>query len=367
MKGFITSVIQDPSPESIFKVHGDQMLFNTTGVNGVTLLGGDQTGAGAPIGSISLSPMKAHYIKDLWITANKNLYINIYLTFAGATGIGNYPYSSYRAFISPGQEFRLQIDAIFSGSVIPQIVFFYQKCTDTDLTNAYIGCGVSATTLADDLNFSADKKMMWIGDSIPNGAAISSNKMLSFVYGTWKFLRETQGYNVQLISKCYSGMSSIGAEFLRSQGKFNVKQLDIIFYGHGVNDTTTVSTGQTSQATYRGNLDALKNWRSKFYPNIPIIILGPTSCQNATRESQLVTLRGWAAQWVTDQVSAGDPRVYFCNLGTPTGGSVPYNPTLDASFVSSDSPSDKVHQVETVQPAIANIITNFIVANNITI
>jgi hypothetical protein len=364
MKGFPSSVVQDYAFEAFYKEHGEQMPTGSSNITIATLPSGTQTSPGYLIGSIPLQVMKSYYVKEFYIGSNKNCLLSVYTGVATSNGVGSINYNVFRAFVGAGQVWRIPVDRIFTGTFETGVYFYLTQCTDTDLTNGIFGFGVVATMIADDNNFTADKKMMWIGDSIPNGTAISVDKMNSYVFGTWKYLNE-KGYNVQLISKCYAGESSVGSEFMRVRGRFNVKQIDIIFYGHGINDTNTTGTGQTTQAVYQSNLDALKKWRDNRHPLIPLIILGPTSCQNTTRESLLVTLRGWASAWVATQVTAGDAHVYYCNLGSVAN--VPYDPTVTANYLASDAAADKVHQLETLQPAITTIITNFLTSNSIAI
>lgn len=170
-----------------------------------------------------------------------------------------------------------------------------------------IGGVFSGTRVVNDLNFNAEKKVYWLGDSI---TAFTSNDIgmenyYQFQVRNWLSLNSKQTY--RLTQKAWGGRTSTHFNTLREYGSLYIDNPDIIFYQLGVNDQSQ----STGTVTYRANIERIIAYKNTFWKDAILIFLGSTPVQDTARHTALDAYRSVMQQVVEE---AGQENVKYISL-----------------------------------------------------
>jgi lysophospholipase L1-like esterase len=208
---------------------------------------------------------------------------------------------------------------------------------------SYIGSiNVAGWRFTDDLDFSAPKVAMFVGDSLLNGTGPTTTaKMYPFIF---KSYLASQGQRVRICLKSLSGTKASDHELFRASGWHDIAQADLIVYALGVNDAGASVSG----SAFVTDLTRFWDWAKVRYPTAKMLVLGVPPLENNTSESAAASIRTAVSAWVT---SVNSSRLAYINLG----GS--FDRTLGATvYVSSDPAGQRVHPNDTGHAAMAATI-----------
>lgn len=221
-------------------------------------------------------------------------------------------------------------------------------------TPPYVSATIHGIDITADFNFSAKKKIMWIGESTSwgsmetdsTGVAFPGEALAPFV--VTNFMRRN-GKSVRLINKAFGGMSSNNMEYARRSGFYDISA-DLYVINMGVNDASAA----VSQTTYKANLANMIKHRNTFNPTAPIIFV---SCYPT--DFNVANYRTWMQDVANDTSAGGGTvnNVYF--LDGTTSFALNGTPSLDTNFaVSNRSTGNRVHYSGLGQALNAAVITN---------
>lgn len=203
----------------------------------------------------------------------------------------------------------------------------------------YFGAiSASGYRLADDADFGADKKILFIGDSILNGTAGPTKTALQWPFVFKEFLTN-QGVRSRVIVKSVSGSTTSQHEGMRSAGWHDIQDVDLGIYAVSVND----AGASVSDGAYTSNLASFWNWWSKRYPQTPLIICGTTPLSNNTSEARAAGLRNAASTYVS---SVGSKYLKFVNFGS----------AFDRTNLTNYTNLDGIHLNDTTHPIVGNAL-----------
>jgi lysophospholipase L1-like esterase len=218
--------------------------------------------------------------------------------------------------------------------------------------------GISITA---DLNFGADKVIMWIGDSVSRGTTLGgtifdqtgnyATAVSPFDHFAFKVRNHFQrrGQDVRLVNKSMGSYSSVTANGLIKFGWYDIDQVDCIFYQMGINDT---SGTPTSTAVFNANLNNVIDLRNRMFPKAKLVFVGASPLNNNTQETALINFRT-----LMENKEDVNENIYFVSLASAFDRTVPSNYTLN----------DGVHPNITSNAAMATVINNWVTANNFVI
>jgi len=209
-----------------------------------------------------------------------------------------------------------------------------------------------------DMNFNANKVMLWIGDSVSRGSSINPTVYNGSNWATassplshyiWQVRNhfQTRGIDCRVVNKSMGGYTSISTGYWLNQGWLDIEQVDIIFYQMGINDTTA----PTSSGNFTTELQRIISLRDRKYPTAKIVFVGATPLNNNTTEATLATFR----TLMSNEASAPD-NIYYVSLATA------FDRTVLANYTSSDG----VHPNIASNALCGTVLTDWITTNNIT-
>jgi hypothetical protein len=256
-------------------------------------------------------------------------------------------------FNEPTFDFRVPVNGqvlIPLQTVLLTNPVMYLKTENGDNANVILKMHTSGWRITDDLNLTARKSILWVGDSILRGSGLTGGvaagkDMYSFI--TKEYLN-LQGFDYRLINRAVGGASSVNSELWRVQDRLTTqspRNVGIVFYNMGANDSA-------DPATYTTNLTTFVQWALMKFPTALIIVLGPTPAENNTTEAGLVTIRGNASSYVSGLANS---RVKYLNLGTA------FDRTLGVTVYSTaDSAGVRIHPNVASNAAIGAMITSYL-------
>lgn len=177
------------------------------------------------------------------------------------------------------------------------------------ITNKIVGFGSGdALRFSADVNYSADKTILLVGDSNFEASAISTNingdtSLDATACVNWKTrkLYTDAGYNVRLIDKSISGRDSVFFNTLLTQNRLlNIKQPDLIIYNLGTNDGNATAAAN--------NLTYFLNQITRIWPKAKIIVEAPIKAQDSAKEALIQSMR---VNYQTIVSSLNNPYVRF--------------------------------------------------------
>lgn len=195
--------------------------------------------------------------------------------------------------------------------------------------------GVIGYRFTNDLNFTAQKTVLMIGDSICKGSLGVRNSFNGSDIYPWKVRDyfKSKGQDTRLVNKGAGGRTSTDGRAWMLQQFYDILNADLILWNFGMNDVTG-GFGAGKQQTYSDNIDAAIAWKQGKYPNAILLMLGPTPAQENTREAALEIARTIVEQRVAN---AADEKVMYLNLGDA------FDRSVNANFSSTDSAGDRLH------------------------
>jgi lysophospholipase L1-like esterase len=220
---------------------------------------------------------------------------------------------------------------------------------------------INGMSITADLNFGADKVIMWIGDSVARGTTIGgtifdatgnyATAVSPFDHFAFQVRNHFQrrGQDVRLVNKSMGGYSSVTANGLVKFGWYDIDQVDCIFYQMGINDTSGTPTSDT---VFNANLDNIIDLRDRMYPNAKIVFVGASPLNNNTQETALINFR----TLMSNKADVND-NIYFVSLAS----------AFDRTVLSNYTSNDGVHPNIASNTLMATAINNWITANNFTI
>ena len=223
-------------------------------------------------------------------------------------------------------------------------------------TAVKIGMHGSGTKMLNDFNFSAKRKIYWMGDSITDFTAnlIGTSNFYQFQVRDWLTKNSNIG-DYRLTQKAWGGRTSNDFDKLLIQGSLFVENPDIIFYQLGMNDASQ-SVGTTA---YVANMQRIIKYKQTFWKDAILVFLGTTPAQNNTLEASLVNYRNAMSNMVS---ATGDIKIKYINLDNV------FNRTLQTSYADSDTSGNGLHPGSLLShTGIANAITSGISSWGVTI
>lgn len=215
-----------------------------------------------------------------------------------------------------------------------------------------LSASLSATRITADLNFNADKVIMWIGDSIVRGSSMGGTNGTVTPEDHFAFqVRnhfQSRGIDCRLVLKAMGGQKSTDMEYWRKQGWFNIQQADVIFYQLGVNDIAA-----TTPTQFEAVLNEIVSWRDRVFPKSKLVFVGDTPLNPNGSETPLVALRA-KKQLVASQNA--NKNVYYLTLEN----------AFDRTVLSNYTANDGTHPNIASNLLIGNTIKAWINANNFT-
>lgn len=311
---------------------------NTATFDGVT----DNLGLG------TLTPPRVNKIVFLTsFTVSCNQSIDGQFAIGGANGTEQLV---WRGNILKGQAVTVPCKMMLP-SWLSSVASFTCRLTITPESNSLAGSlALTGYKITDDLNFSASKVVLAIGDSLLNGTGPTKTAN-SWVVKLLAKMKEQA--DVRLINMSVSGSGTANWEEMIDGGRLDaVQQADVILYAVSVND----AGAGTTAAAYRARLEKLLAWKNKKFPNALMIIYGTTPLENSTSHSNAETLRAEAADFVSDTNS---PRLKYCNLGAA------FTRTDSTKYIVSDSPGNRVHPNDSGNADIATVAITHWTDNNL--
>lgn len=311
------------------------------------------SGSGYPLGTVlTIPPCRAFYVKNLILAANKKVNWNIFLTRFKPTA-GTVPAANFNSYSDPaGGALIIPVNDFLLGQTgTDSISASIRQVFDADLTLCEFYVGVTGWSINNDLNFSAPKTILHIGDSITRLETGNILPSTAYPFAVTRYFKETQGINCRQITKAYSGATSATIEDMRAKGFLDVKKkLDLITYNLGMND----ALGSVTKAAHKANVAAAIAWKQKRHPDAKMIVYGPTPAENNAVEAFLVQYREGCSEAVT---AAADDKVKFCDLG----GS--FDRTVSSNYASTDTAGSRIHPSDQGQTAVSAVVNAFLAAN----
>lgn len=295
---------------------------------------------------------KAIYIKE--ITAGLSAPALAQLEIAASSN-GRFP-NFLKQMIISSTSITVKVDRIVRGFLNNNNANI-QLAVRNNLTDASVNywgqVSASGYRITDDFNFNADKRVLFIGDSVLNGTSGPSKTSLVWAFGVKKYLTSL-GYNIRVILKSVSGSTTTEHEGWRAEGYHDVDDPALIVYALGVNDAGSA----VSDSVYTSNLSSFWGWAKTRYPNTKMIVCGVTPLENNTSETRAAGLRTAASQFVTSQ---NDSRLKYINLGNS------FDRTVSSNYASSDTAGSRVHPNDISHPLIATAFNNAFASLQITL
>lgn len=203
-------------------------------------------------------------------------------------------------------------------------------------------CLVFGASVPRNMDYLAKDQMFFIGDSITNAATGTTLNKDRWPWQVYKYYR-TNGQRVGIDVRGYSGTnSSYHLEKVRDF-EYDFPNMSRLFLLLGTNDAAQ----SVASATYIANMTEIVNYFKDSYPELEIIVLGPTPTDNNTWHSFLEQYRTGLQSLVT---SIGLTRVKYINLGTA------FDRTDMSFYASSDSVGSKIHLSSTGNAAVSALI-----------
>jgi len=227
--------------------------------------------------------------------------------------------------------------------------------------NGTATCTVDVTfngvVFTDSQNFDANNLCLWVGDSITEMSGLPQNNI------AYKYQLHTHMINNYLISKgkdtrlsvqAKGGTTSTQGESARLRGFFDGPgKAQYYFYHFGANDAAQ----SVASATYTTNIGKFITWALSKNATAKIIILGITPVENNTTNTNAITLRSAANTYVN---GLGLSNVFYCELGNA------FDRTDSSFYSTADAAGSRIHPNVAGMAAIYNVISGFLLSNNIT-
>jgi len=218
-------------------------------------------------------------------------------------------------------------------------------------------CNIAGARMTADLNFGAEKVILWMGDSVTRGSAMGGNAYADwnniltavspsdhFAFQVRDYFRDL-GIDCRLVIKAMGSYTSRMLGYWLRNGWADIDQADIIFWQPGINDATV----GTTDAQWHEEINRVIVWRNRRFPKAPLVLVGPTPLNNGTAENRLATLRGIKATYANAQAN-----IYYLSLGS----------AFDRTVLSNYTGNDGTHPNIATNLLVGNAIKSWVNANN---
>jgi lysophospholipase L1-like esterase len=156
---------------------------------------------------------------------------------------------------------------------------------------------------------------------------------------------------VRLINKGFGGSTSVQGAIRIDEGYYDV-DYDLLIVSYGMNDASSLTT----EAAYKQALRDFVIHRNRFRPNASVLILGPSSTNDAAR-STIGDYRTWAAAVAAEYGAAH--KVYYLDQSPAYGTSAG-----DLSTYYGESSGNRVHPNLAGHVALYNLIAPAVAATD---
>lgn len=297
---------------------------------------------------------RAYAVDTITVTCNRSARVQITL---GETGISTSDANMWTVQTSPGIPVVIPVTAIVRPSVTSYNNGGLGSARVREIYDGGATTGVnlfaftSGYSLTDDLDYSAEKVYLHLGDSITGAGTGITDKSYQYDWQTLDYLR-SQGHSLRMVNMSVSGSTSALHDSRRKLDAYHFPQVDLIGFSSGVNDAAQA----VPTATYKTNVKNMIAWKQARYPAATMIVYGPTPAENNTTETALVAIRTAASEAVSE---ANDPRVKYCNLGPA------FDRTVTSNYAGTDTAGSRLHPSNAGHASVFTIVKSFIDANNI--
>lgn len=302
---------------------------------------------------------RALYLPSVTITTNKTLLIRLQWGLTQTTQYGPAFTHSFSDQLSkiyvrvvPGTPVTVPVNRLIRTWQGSALYAYIEAIEDADKTGVQLAISSAASQITDDLNFSAKRVALIVGDSIPNGSGASHKEQMM----SYQLIQQIKGLGVDLryINNSVGGFASYDAELLRQFGRYDYDSVDYFIYWHGTNNAVR---NVSEPASYTADLTTMYNWvRGRWGNTCKFIVIGATPLNNTTNEGYLAAVRTAGSGFVTTKQAAGDINIFWLNLG----GAGTFDRTVAGNYINTDG----VHPIPSAQATvITNIITPWITAN----
>jgi lysophospholipase L1-like esterase len=297
--------------------------------------------------AIDLTPIEIAVVENAVISANKFCSVQFQMISGPTNGS-----LSRRYYVGPGVA-TVPFKELWYG--VPNI-----QLREGDGTPTYnVSATVNGYRITADLNFNADKVMMWIGDSITRGSSMGATVISGgqpaastntpedhFAFQVRNHFQR-RGIDCRLVVKAMGGFTSRNMGVWLKQGWLDIEQCDVIFYQLGVND----ASGTTTDGEFQTELDRIVDFRDRKFPSAKLVFVGDSPLNNNTNETRLATLRG-----LKSAMASTPDNIYYVSLAS----------AFDRSVLTNYTSSDGVHPNIASNALMAGVIETWIDANSIT-
>ncbi len=255
------------------------------------------------------------------------------LYFIAVIGADTTAFGPPQAFVrlSPNQPVTVPIKAYlrqFQGGLDGNVSLFIRNNSSGAAAVVNATMILNATQVTDDLNYSAARTIMAVGDSTWVGSAFGPTKTSAMLPFMVRDYFNDLGSDARVILKSISGSSTASHEGWRLAGWYDVDYTDMLLYNVGINDAIQ----GTGTIQYLANLDKFWKWFHARRPNAKMIVFAPGPLEDDTSETNAVAIRTAASGYVS---GIANPNLIYINLG----GSFDRKVT---SFYSSNTSTDPV-------------------------
>jgi lysophospholipase L1-like esterase len=186
----------------------------------------------------------------------------------------------------------------------------------------FVAAGVAGLDLTADFHYDAKRTILWVGDSITQGAGYSAGqngtlgitKDMLHPFAVTNAMRD-RGVSVRLVNKGISGMTSTQVANRAAWGWYDLNY-DLMVVHIGMNDAATGTA--TPEATYKANLQSLITRRNRYRPRADVLLCGPSSASDPARPN-LANYRQWAADVAAAAGNGTANGVYYVDLSAAYG------------------------------------------------
>lgn len=305
------------------------------------------------ISAVSLIPTQCFIMDGVQFSLNGGKATS-QLTFYSGPSNSSVGESSIRTNLNNSSLSVFQKSIITAGSVVSHVLRGGDGVTS--INSSAIVSGIRMTA---DLNFSAKKVMMWIGDSIVLGSSMGGSSYSSYLNTATSVSPldhfafqarnklQTKGVDCRLVIKAMGSHTSKQMGYWIKQGWFDIDQCDCIFYQLGVNDATL----GTTDAEFTAEINRLIDFRDRKFPNAKIVLVGDTPLNNSTSEARLAQLRTIKASFANSGI-----KIYYMDLSS----------SFDKTTLTNYTSSDGIHPNIASNLLVGNVISSWIDTNNFT-
>jgi len=306
------------------------------------------------MGSKTYFPTDIVFIKNLYVENTGPVSLDVLMSLNSPTAGGVSFNVSFMRFVIPA-----------SGHInVPINQWLQQGCQISasamrgdGTTSVIVRWGFTATRFTADLNWQADKTILWIGDSISRfssgqPATVTASQNFSFLVRDYY---ANLGYDIRIINKAKGGYSSTDIENWRKTGYLNHARnsVNIIFYAISTNDALQ----NISNSITTTNVTNFMNFCKRNFKGVPVVFVGGAPLNDNTAETRLIAVRTLIQNLVNADATG---QFKYVSLASA------FDRTVLSNYNNPGTGADGIHPIAALHgSAMAPIITSFLSTNNI--